>query len=102
MNMLVDFMGGSLVGVLFAFISYIVFYDDKQLSKVQLDDYYRTKCESEYHKREYHKIRFLLEHINDDDIEYCTNDVYNHFIIKKEENSICDEIVCFDDLKKLL
>ena len=99
--MLIDAVAGFVVGTLFAYISYIVFYDDKSLSKVQLDDYYKSKYEAQYYKEEYHRIHFVLEHINDEDIKKCSNDKYNHFIIKKEENPDWEEIMCFDDLKRM-
>lgn len=91
---------GFLVGALSVCVCYIVFSDDdKSLSKLQLEDYYRAVAKSQYYREEYEKIHFLLEHINDDDIKLCSDDTFNHFIIKKEEDADSDKIVCFDDLK---
>ena len=100
--MLVDAVAGFLVGTVLVYVGYIIFSDDdKSLSKLELEDYYKAKYKSQYYKEEYERIHFLLEHLNDDDIKLCSDDTFNHFIIKKEEDTDSDKIMCFDDLKRM-
>ena len=90
-----------MVDVVIVFISFfcgivmmmiMLVLSDDSLDKKTLQDYYQVQAERMFYKYEYERIHYILEHLDDEDIEMYSRDTYNHFIIKKENEDGLSEI----------
>lgn len=79
---------GFIAGILFSLAAAVVFDSGNNLNKPLLEDYYKANAERDYYKQQYEDLRFILEHLDDEDIELCSKEYFNCFVIKKDKKKV--------------
>lgn len=77
------FLVGFVIGILTAITMAIIYDKDSSIDKIQLADYYKALAEKEWFKQQYRDLHYVLEHLNNRDVELFNREHYNHFIVKK-------------------